>query len=130
MSIKYQTSWPGTDPMNAHNPAQVQTRVTYYGVTGVPNTLMDGLDKNSPSGGFTAAKINARYAVPSPFEVKVSHRISAANDSVIVRAVYKPLTTMTAPLAAHIVVVEREVNFTTAPGQKQLRKPGKSLKRP
>ncbi len=116
VSIKYQTSWPGTDPMNAHNPAQVQTRVTYYGVTGVPNTLMDGLDKTSPSAGFTNAKINARYAIPSPFEVKVSHRISAANDSVYVRAVYKPLTTMTAPLKAHIAVVEREINFTTAPG--------------
>ena len=33
VSIKYQTSWPGVDPMNAQNPTEVADRVTYYGVT-------------------------------------------------------------------------------------------------
>ncbi|MGB3084177.1 MAG: hypothetical protein WBB21_05640, partial [Saprospiraceae bacterium] len=26
----YQTSWPGSDPMNAQNPTDVANRVTYY----------------------------------------------------------------------------------------------------
>src|SRR5687768_14774096 len=40
--VAYHTSWPGTDPMNAYNPTDVQTRVTYYTVTGVPNVRMMG----------------------------------------------------------------------------------------
>lgn len=41
-SLKYQTSWPGVDPMNAQNPTDVQTRVNYYSVNGVPDAIMDG----------------------------------------------------------------------------------------
>jgi hypothetical protein len=41
-SIKYHTNWPGVDPMNAQNPTDVGTRVTYYNVTGVPYAVMDG----------------------------------------------------------------------------------------
>ena len=42
VSIKYQTDWPGSDVMNVHNPAQVDTRVAYYSVTGVPGGELDG----------------------------------------------------------------------------------------
>ena len=50
ITIKYQTSWPGVDPMNAQNPTQVQTRVNYYAVSGVPDGEIGG---NSLSGGGT-----------------------------------------------------------------------------
>jgi hypothetical protein len=42
VSVKYQVSWPGTDPMNAQNPTEVASRVAYYGVSGVPDARMDG----------------------------------------------------------------------------------------
>lgn len=51
VAIKYQTSWPGVDPMNAANPTDVAARVQYYTVTGVPNSVMDGnFYKGAPSG--------------------------------------------------------------------------------
>src|SRR4051794_7381056 len=40
--IKYQTSWPGVDPMNDQTDSWVAPRVAYYGVTGVPTATMDG----------------------------------------------------------------------------------------
>ena len=36
-SIKYQVWWPGYDPMYEHNTSDVDTRVDYYGITGVPH---------------------------------------------------------------------------------------------
>src|SRR5688500_14757100 len=42
VSIKYQTAFPGIDPMNAHNPVQVDDRATFYNVHGVPWGILDG----------------------------------------------------------------------------------------
>src|SRR3954467_14352034 len=52
-SIKYQTSWPGTDPMNAQNPNEVATRVALYNVSGVPDSPMDGVEQTG--GSYTGA---------------------------------------------------------------------------
>src|SRR6188768_1748133 len=60
VSVKYQTSWPGTDPMNAQNPTEVQTRVTYYNVTGVPDGELDGGQGFSGQpASMTAAMVNS-----------------------------------------------------------------------
>ena len=43
ISLKYQTSWPGVDPMNAANPSDVAGRVSFYGwISGVPIVVKDG----------------------------------------------------------------------------------------
>src|ERR1035437_9390866 len=42
VAIKYQTNWPGVDPMNAQTQTDVGPRVTYYNCTGVPYAPMDG----------------------------------------------------------------------------------------
>ncbi len=42
VAIKYQTNWPGVDPMNVNTQSMVGPRVTYYSVTGVPWAAMDG----------------------------------------------------------------------------------------
>src|SRR3954466_13330791 len=54
--IKYQTSWPGVDPMNAQNPGEVAARVTLYGVSGVPDSPMDGVEQTGSS--YTGAPAN------------------------------------------------------------------------
>ena len=71
ISIKYQTSWPGVDPMNAANPTDVATRVSYYGVNGVPWTAMDGDTATGSAyagapANVTQTAIDTRYAVASP----------------------------------------------------------------
>ncbi len=48
--IAYHTSWPGTDPMYDFNESEVDNRVTYYGVDGVPTVVVNGLTDIQPSG--------------------------------------------------------------------------------
>ena len=86
VSLKYQTSWPGVDPMNAANPSDVATRVKFYGwISGVPCITKDGDSiPNWPSsytgypGALTTTVINTEYAVSSPFTMNLSHHLSVA----------------------------------------------------
>ena len=55
-SIKYHVNWPGPDPMNAQNAADAATRVSYYGVTGVPYATMDGVPQTGTN--YTGAPAN------------------------------------------------------------------------
>jgi hypothetical protein len=64
VALKYQVNWPGVDPMNAQTQTWVGPRVSYYGVTGVPATKVDGTGSS-----ITQAVIDNRYAVPSPFSM-------------------------------------------------------------
>jgi len=78
VQLRYQTSWPGVDPMNADNPDEVQTRVDYYGITGVPGVRIDG--QNAVGATFpeliTPANIAANYAIESPLSIALSHTLS------------------------------------------------------
>jgi hypothetical protein len=124
VSIKYQTSWPGFDPMNLQNPTDVATRVSFYGVNGVPWTAMDGV---APTGSayagapanVTASSINTRYAVASDYSVTVAHQFTANNDSVefivyVTNATQNSITN--ANLKLHLGLVEKAIEFPTAPG--------------
>lgn len=120
-SIKYQTSWPGTDPMNAHNPADVQTRVNYYGVSGVPNVVIDGnVAQGNPGSLFAngqSADMDNRAAVAADFDIIVSHTLSADYSSINITGVVTASNTVNnANLVAHVVVVEKEIAFASAPG--------------
>lgn len=115
-SIKYQTSWPGYDPMNLHNPTEVAARVTYYGVSGVPDVVMDGNAYHGSPQGVTQAKINAEYAVPSPFELYINQQLSPGNDSIYVTMLGKATGPVSGVLAAQCVVIEKHIHFNTAPG--------------
>lgn len=118
VSIKYQTSWPGVDPMNAQTASQVATRVTYYGVTGVPNTVEDGNIYNGIPTSFTQALIDGEYAVASPFTITMSHYLSPNYDSVYVKCYITctTATTFTGPLQGYVVMTEDTISFATAPG--------------
>lgn len=120
VAIKYQTSWPGVDPMNAANPTDVQTRVTYYGVDGVPNSLLDGNVYDGSPSGVTQTMINSRHNVNPGVKVKVSYFVisnpSAPSDSMLVTAVVKAISAVPAGKVLHTVAIEREIEFSTAPG--------------
>ena len=124
-SIKYQVSWPGVDPMNAQNPTDVATRVSYYSVTGVPDGNMDGTEIPNDCGAYVGApaclsqsKIDAEYAITSPFSIALSHSLSTDYDSVFINCVITASSAFTSSgaLKAHIVLVEKDIIFTTAPG--------------
>jgi len=120
VSVKYQTDWPGTDPMNAQNSSQVATRVSYYGVAGVgvPHGLEDGNVFNGHPGNYTQALINNEYAVSSPFTMNLSHTLSSDHDSIFITCTINctQALTVTGPLKCHVAITENEIHFTFAPG--------------
>ena len=115
--IKYQVNWPGTDPMNAHNPSQVNSRVNYYTVNSVPSTVFEGnVYKGAPSG-FTQAMINNRATASSPFSLSLSYRLSSAQDSIYVTAIVrKEADTANTGVFTRIAVLEKHIHFNVAPG--------------
>jgi hypothetical protein len=112
IAIKYQVSWPGVDPMNAQNPTEIASRSNFYNVSGVPDRAMDGTmtDPNQ-------SNIDARYAVPSPVNMTLSHVINpgftTANVALTITA---PSTWAPSNTVVHLAMVETVINFATAPG--------------
>ncbi len=121
VAIKYQTSWPGFDPMNLHNPTQIQDRVTYYGVSGVPDVVIDGNFAQGNPGtlfaGGQSADMDARAGVASDFEITAFHDLSADLSAVNVNVVITAKNNVNnANLVAHIAIVEKDIAFPSAPG--------------
>ncbi len=120
-SIKYHTSWPGTDPMYTHNPTDCGARVAYYGVTGVPYAVLDGTPVaggsylGAPSNA-NQAKIDAEYAVPSAFDLSINQHLSPGNDTLHITMLGKATAPISGLLTAHCVVIEKHIHFTSAPG--------------
>lgn len=115
--LKYQTPWPGIDPMNAQNQSQVATRVMYYEVSGVPEMVMDGDALQTSPSDFTQQDIDNQAAVPSPFDIALSHWFNAAGDSVFVHC----LVTATQGISMgsprlRVAMVEEVISFTSPPG--------------
>lgn len=117
VSVKYQTDWPGVDPMNAQNQADVANRVSYYGVSGVPDAFMDGNVASGSPGAVTQSGIDNEYAVASPFTITLNHWFNAANDSVFINCevTCTQNVTMTSP-HLRVAMIEKTITFTTAPG--------------
>ncbi len=123
--IKYQTNWPGVDPMNAANPTDVATRVALYGVSGVPYGVMDGDTSKMPAtqnayagapAALTQAQIDAEYAIPSPVSMNLTHSFNAAADSVIVNLTITASQAMSGNLKLHLALSESLITFGAAPG--------------
>jgi hypothetical protein len=113
--IKYQTSWPGYDPMNLHNPGEVATRVSYYGVNGVPDAIVSGTNIGSP-GDVAQDMIDAAYALPASFNLMIQHRLSSASDSIYVTMLGQCTSAISGSLVAHIGVIEKNIHFNSPPG--------------
>ncbi len=125
IGIKYQTNWPGTDPMNAQTQSDVGPRVSYYGVTGVPWGALDGTAHTGSSysgalANLNQTKIDNRYAVSSPFSLSVSHTPSSDYDSVsitiVITASQNFSTSNSNTLTLHTALIEKEIKFDIPPG--------------
>lgn len=117
--IKYQTSWPGADPMNAQNSFEIGARTSYNGITAVPNVRQDGgiVGSGNPSA-YSQTAINSEYAVPSPFTINLSHTFSYDYDSVFITCqitASMPFTTA-GPLKAHVAMLEQAIHFSSSAG--------------
>ena len=114
--IKYQTNWPGYDPMNVQTQADVAPRVTYYGVSGVPNGRQNGILEVFPLTSYTAAMIQAAYNTLTPVTIALSHSLNATFDSVRVNVSVTSDSALTGMLRLRVAVVEDEIVFASAPG--------------
>jgi len=124
-SLKYQTSWPGVDPMYNQNEAEVDARVSYYGTTGVPTAFMNGVKPTGAS--YTGAPANIVQSTlaglagtPAPIEVDVvwdwaNTSLTAINITVTVTNTNGGANFSSAD-KLHVAIVEDEINFSSPPG--------------
>jgi hypothetical protein len=117
ISIKYQTSWPGVDPMNAQTQSEVGPRVSYYSVSGVPNARVDGTIAAGAPSSTTQTVIDNEYNVPSSFTMNLTHSFSSDMDSIFISCdvTCSQNITMTTP-KLHVVMVEESIIFANPPG--------------
>lgn len=124
IGIKYQTNWPGTDPMNSQTQTWVGPRVSYYSVSGVPWGALDGTAFAGPNysgalANLDQAELDARYAISSPFTINVSHNFNTAGDSIFIEVIVttpNAFNDATAQFKLHVAMIEKEICFTSAPG--------------
>lgn len=115
-SINYHTSWPGYDPMYNHNTVDNAARTSFYNVSSVPNSVLDGNFYNGHPGGWNIATVNERYAVPSPCNLFTYQRLSPTQDTLFVTMVVEASTAMTGQIAATVAVIEKHIHFNSPPG--------------
>lgn len=115
-SVFYHTSWPGYDPMNLQNPTEVASRVSYYGVSYVPWSVLDGNYYSGSASGWNINTVNTRYAVPSPFTMSLQHQLNAAEDSIFVTMVAQATMAVSGNMTAHNAVIEKNIHFNSPPG--------------
>jgi len=115
LHIAYHTSWPGVDPMHAYNPVDVQLRVNYYSVGGVPMMIMQGNQYSGSPTGVTQEMVNQQSSLVSPLRIKVRESSNGTRRHVTI-----DVTTVGSIFATNLrlrtAVVESEVNYATAPG--------------
>src|SRR5690606_37270504 len=126
VSIKYQAPYPGYDPMNAHNPSDVSNRIAYYPeITGVPTAMIDGKVPTYGSypgflngyagapGAYSQAMINHAVSIESPFELEFDYTLT--ENDITVNATATCTGASSGNLKFHVVVIEKEIIFESAP---------------
>lgn len=118
VSLKYQVSWPGVDPMYSQNTTDPTDRVNYYNVSGVPNSQVDGDAYSGSPSGVTQTLINNRYGTSAPFSLGLSHYLSSDLDSVYITATVTAAQSFTSngALKLHVALAEELIQFPVAPG--------------
>ena len=124
IAIKYQTSWPGVDPMNADNPSEVLSRVRYYQITSVPNSSIDGKKPGSGASAghpayWNADTVDAHSSVAAQFTMHSAHRLKTARgiDSIIAYITVKKTGAVGAgAITLMVAATEKEILWERAPG--------------
>lgn len=117
-TIRYQANSPGIDPMNA---AGVDSRISYYGLTNIPVSLIDGALPDSgyagfndtwyagAPGGFTGEMVENRFQITSPFEVEVNLTVNA--DELTASATISCTQDVNGSFKLLMAVTEKQIEF-------------------
>jgi hypothetical protein len=114
--ISYQVSWPGFDPMNKDNPGEVQTRVSYYGVTGVPDSYLNAVSSGPPTTTLTDDAIRNATLIPAPFSIALENTLLGDYRSMEVRVTVARTGDFTGTPNLRVAVLERIIEWSTPPG--------------
>lgn len=108
--LRHQLNIPAYDPMYLDYPS-VMDRFSYYGLSGVPDLKFDGAVTDFD---ITSSVINARNAVPSPFNIDLTYTKTDTN--INVNMIINAVSGVTGNLKARIAIIENEIEFPTPPG--------------
>lgn len=114
--ITHQVSWPGVDPMNKDNATDVQARVTYYGVNGVPDSRLDGTDPGSPLETITDDNISLAAIVTSPYEITVKPILKSTLNEAEINVTVKLTGALVGNPILRIAVNEKVISWSAPPG--------------
>ncbi|MEZ4886179.1 MAG: Omp28-related outer membrane protein [Chitinophagales bacterium] len=113
--IAYHTSWPGFDPMYQHNPSEPTNRVSYYGVTGVPDMYTNGGDSKSPAN-VTQVDIDNIVSQTSPISISVEQERLTDTEGIANISVTTHGAVPSGNWVIRVAVVEKMINYSSAPG--------------
>jgi hypothetical protein len=109
--LRHQMNIPAYDPMYNDYPAGPTARFNYYGIAGVPDLKFDGAVTDFD---LTQSVIDARAAIPSPFNINLTY--SKTDTNISVNMIINAVSGATGNLKARIAVIENEIEFPTPPG--------------
>jgi hypothetical protein len=115
--ISHQVSWPGFDPMHNEFPTGPDVRVAYYGITGVPNTVLNGGAPGAPNTVVTTSTLNSAAMEMTPYQITASQSWANAN-SVTLNIDIENVTGTAVSSADKIFVamLENTVTYSSPPG--------------
>jgi hypothetical protein len=118
---KYHAWWPGVnDPFYQHNITPQRTRIqNYYGITGVPDVVVDGSNGPSP-GDYNAmvAAINTRLGVASPLVIDCSG-ITIGDECQISVDVTVETPQAAADYRLFVALIEDFIEYNAANGERE-----------
>ncbi len=111
--IRYHVNWPGTDYMNNETQTPfIGARVSYYGVGGVPDGKLDGMDIYPGAGYLTSAAVQGEAALGSPFKITItSATYDPSTTTYSLNANIKAFAGFAAGLTAQTVLTVDTINY-------------------
>ncbi|MBK9107125.1 MAG: Omp28-related outer membrane protein [Saprospiraceae bacterium] len=114
--IAYQVSWPGVDPMNKDNASEVQTRVNYYEVQGVPDAFLNASSLGAPTNTITDAAIQSAALIPSPYKIEIQNKILADYNSMEISVTVTRTAAVSGTPLMRVAVCEKVIEWLAPPG--------------
>jgi len=118
--LKYQTSWPGFDQMNHDNPKEVQDRVDYYGINGIPSGYINGQEITNDCSLYpgavaclSQADINAAYTSAAAFDLDISAAFE--DDTFNISGALTANEAINGDLKLRIALAEKTIDYDDAP---------------